>query len=247
MNDPNLHALERATLAAWPPRVHARMHGWVLNASSGTSGRINSIWPLAWTGEVSLDTAIDDAAAWMRAQGLTPSFKISEALVQPAALLPALHSRGYRQTTPTFVMARDLAPTTPDLSVRITATPDDIFLAPMRADAPPADYEERRDALMRAPSPRACAAIMEGDEALAAGACVIVDKIASIFVMRTMAHAQRRGLARRILSALQAWAHENGATIACLQVEAPNAPAIALYRAAGFAAVYDYHQFRAAD
>jgi N-acetylglutamate synthase len=56
---------------------------------------------------------------------------------------------------------------------------------------------------------------------------------------------RRRGYGRRIIAALAAWAKENGAHGACLQVEASNLPGRALYDAIGLKReVYRYHYRR---
>ncbi len=56
---------------------------------------------------------------------------------------------------------------------------------------------------------------------------------------------QRRGYARRVISSLAGWAADRGAQGACLEVEAANAPARALYEALGFEELYRYHYRRA--
>jgi N-acetylglutamate synthase len=55
---------------------------------------------------------------------------------------------------------------------------------------------------------------------------------------------RRRGYARRIIASLAAWAAERGATGACLEVEAVNTPALALYNRLGFSELYRYHYRR---
>ena len=55
---------------------------------------------------------------------------------------------------------------------------------------------------------------------------------------------RRRGYARRIIASLAAWAMERGATGACLEVEAANSPALALYDRLGFSELYRYHYRR---
>ena len=56
---------------------------------------------------------------------------------------------------------------------------------------------------------------------------------------------RRRGYGRRIIAALAAWAKENGARGACLQVEAGNLPGRALYDGFGLKQeVYRYHYRR---
>ena len=53
---------------------------------------------------------------------------------------------------------------------------------------------------------------------------------------------QRRGYSRRVITRLAAWAKEQGAEGACLQVEARNAAALALYDTVGLKTeLYRYH------
>ena len=61
----------------------------------------------------------------------------------------------------------------------------------------------------------------------------------------TDACRQRRGYARRLIASLAAWAKDEGAWGACLQVEAGNAAALALYDAIGLKTrLYRYHYRR---
>ena len=56
---------------------------------------------------------------------------------------------------------------------------------------------------------------------------------------------QRRGHARRVIAGLAAWAKDQGAEGACLQVEAANAAALALYDGVGLKTeLYRYHYRR---
>jgi N-acetylglutamate synthase len=55
---------------------------------------------------------------------------------------------------------------------------------------------------------------------------------------------RRRGYAQRIIATLASWAREQGATAACLEVEAANAAAVALYHRLGFREIYRYHYRR---
>ena len=62
--------------------------------------------------------------------------------------------------------------------------------------------------------------------------------------MITDPRRQRRGYARRVIAALAAWAGDNGAEGACLEVDASNAPALALYDTIGLRELYRYHYRR---
>ena len=233
---------ERATLASWLPRERAEMFGWTLQATDGCSRRINEVWPLSWTGETDLNTAIAQAEDWLRARGLTPCFKIAEGLTQPPGLASALAARGYAPIAPTLVMTARLSASPPQDGVTLEMSPSEAFFAPLREGASTADSEERRGALLRMPSPRIFAATPRAD---AVGACAITGAIASIYAMRTRSDARRKGLARSVLRALTGWAHAQGAATACFQVEDSSTPAIALYEKAGFSPLYRYVHWRA--
>jgi N-acetylglutamate synthase len=56
---------------------------------------------------------------------------------------------------------------------------------------------------------------------------------------------RRQGLAHRVIASLAGWARDSGATGACLEVEAANAPAHALYARFGLGTeLYRYHYRR---
>ena len=62
-----------------------------------------------------------------------------------------------------------------------------------------------------------------------------------IFNLVTLPAYRRQGAARALLAALAAWAADQGAINAYLQVMERNAVARALYAAAGFTTAYGYH------
>lgn len=77
-------------------------------------------------------------------------------------------------------------------------------------------------------------AILIGDAQSFALGRVVVDEVEILTIATHPRHA-RRGLARERLSRLLAEARSRGAGTAHLEVAADNAPALALYRATGFA------------
>jgi N-acetylglutamate synthase len=58
------------------------------------------------------------------------------------------------------------------------------------------------------------------------------------------ARLRRRGYARRVIAALAAWARDSGADGVCLEVEAANGAALALYDTIGLRQLYRYHYRR---
>ena len=241
-------ALEARVLDAWPARERATLHGWTLLADGGVTGRVNAIVPLAFAG-ADMDAALDDAVAWQRARATRPCVKIADGAFAPEDLPARLAARGWRPATRTLVMTAPIAearlrPGTPSA---IELTPDylpEIDAIVRETAHSDAEWAERAGIARRAPAPRRFA-LLKADGGLAAlGLCVVRDGWAGIFLMRTAAPHRRKGLAREILAALLAWSETAGATHAYLQVEADNAPAVALYRSAAFETAYSYSYWR---
>lgn len=237
MIDPAI--LEPLADDAWPARERERLGGWRLNASSGHSMRINACWPLA-APDRDPEAALDAVEAFYAQRGLPPRFKLTDGLTAPDDLAQRLSARGYAPSKQTVVM---LGPAggEGDPAIRLSDAPDATFEAVFTATAgDPEDGRERLEALNRIPAP-ACFARLDVDGAPAAIGCGAVSgQFVGVFGMRTTPDHRRKGLARRIFRALLAGAKDLGAEQAWLQVEADNAPAIALYADEGFEPAYRY-------
>ncbi len=216
------------------------MGGWRLNASVGFSQRINACWPLGRP-SVAAPRAIEAVERWYAARGLPPRFKLTDRAVAPRTLAQQLEKRGYRPANRTLVMVGPCRGEA-DTGVLLEGAPDPAFEAVFTATAGGnlADARERLDALRRI-GPPALFARIEGEAGPEAiGASAVEGAWAGVFAMRTAPDHRRKGLARRVLSTLLHAAGGEGATRAYLQVEANNAPAIAMYEAAGFSTAYTY-------
>ena len=239
----SVERLERATLQAWPAARRETRFGWEFCATSRCSGRVNAVWPLAWTDEVTIAQAIDEAIAWCSAHGITACFKLADGAVAPPELAAVLDARGFSPRTETLVMTLALAGQARGAKGRaeLLDTPDETIWTPMRESAPSLeDFAERQAIVARIGAPRVFAhASIEGRPA-AIGMGVFSDDLLGLFLMRTAPDARRRGLARDIVGALLDWGVERGASRAYLQVERSNAGAVALYESAGFETAYRY-------
>jgi GNAT superfamily N-acetyltransferase len=233
--------LEHACLSAWPPKVRETRHGWVRQGAHGRSWRVNSVWPLDWTGETELPRAIAEAAEWCRAHGCKPCFKLADGAMAPPNLPEALAEAGYAPTMQTLVLTSALcAQPAPD-HVTLQSQADESIWAPLRDSAPsPEDYSERRGVVERIEAPLMFARAQLGGADAAIGIGVLSGELLGFYLMRTAPKARRRGLARSIVRALSAWGAGQGARIGYLQVEAANAPALSLYEREGFAFNYRY-------
>ena len=230
--------LEPISARGWPARVCDQLGEWRLHASSGYSGRANACWPIGDPG-MSLPEAIAAVERWYGERGLPPVFRPAD-IPQTDALRAALAQAGYQPRTATLVMVGDLADADGD-AARLSADPDAGFTQVFLASAQdPGDAAERIETLARIPTPRAFARIDLDGAPAAVGAVSIEGQWAGLFGMRTIAEQRRRGLARKIMAALSRAAIQAGGRRAYLQVEASNAPAVALYRGLGFETAYGY-------
>ena len=84
---------------------------------------------------------------------------------------------------------------------------------------------------------------MEGNP-LATVICVQDNDLAGILSLDVEKSQRKKGLGTQILSSALRWARISGAKSAWLQVEAANAPAIALYEKFGFSEAYRSRYWR---
>lgn len=238
--------VELATIRTWPAAVTEERNGWFYLASGGVTGRVNAVWPLTWQGG-DVEAAIDGAEAWFAARKLPTRFKLTDGAFAPADLPLRLERRGYTQVMPTLIMTAPLRPmgSAPDVPLS-DALPPSFEIAIRETSKDDAEYDERLNIALRAPRPAAFAVLDDGTRPLAIGMCAAAGELAGIFLMRTAPAARRLGHARRILAALLARAARWGARTAFLQVDADNAPAIALYRSEGFSRLAAYRFWRKA-
>lgn len=237
----NVLTLERACIRAWPAKHATNIDGWRAFATAGKSWRVNTTWPLEWTGS-DLDASIAAAENWAQEHSIRPAFKLAEGAIHPANLPDALAQRGYAPHMPTLVMTRTLGHTpAADRVVRLNDEPTSPFWTPLRLAAPSAeDFAERADIVLRTPTPRTFAVAELDHQPAAIGFGNVTDRLLGIYLMRTAPNARRQGLARDVVRRLCGWGFSQGAHTAYLQVEQSNEAAVALYVADGFETAYSY-------
>jgi ribosomal protein S18 acetylase RimI-like enzyme len=237
--------VEEACLNAWPALRQVLLHGWVLRFSEGLTRRANSANPLG--ADRGIDALIPACEALYRRQLLPTIFRL------PSIIEPDLDERldalSYGSEGESCVFYGDIdvvaAPRDPD--VQLLAYPSPEWLRTMTAlqhhTIEQSAIYRRIVGAIAIPAAFAGLAIEGEFAALAYGA--IHNGLLCYESVITDAHQQRRGYARRVVSTLAAWAKDEGAEGACLQVEARNAPALALYDAIGLKTLlYRYHYRR---
>lgn len=239
---------EEACLAAWPAPRQVLMDGWLLRFAGGHTSRANSVNMVGPSrqGAAGKLAACD---ALYRAQGLRPTIRLSSALSQ-LDLPPALDAAGYGPPRgDSLVLFADLAPSRHDGAGVALAEgrPDPAWRAASDAvaglDAAEAAWRARVLDSFAVPVAFASAEVAGQVAATALGA--VHGGLVCLNAVATDPRHRGRGLAARVVSALLAWAVDRqGATGACLQVDAGNAPALALYGRLGFATELSRYHYR---
>jgi ribosomal protein S18 acetylase RimI-like enzyme len=240
---PTVTMLEHASHTAVPAPRTGFDGPFLLRAFLGGTGRANAASALSPARDPGLAARIPRIEAAYARLGLPVRFRSTP--LDPPGLGAILEARGYRPDKASLVLAgpADFAALDPDTEA--LPAPDDDWLSVIAT----ADYQTpaRRAEKQRAPGLMTIPAawmLLRVNGSPAATAQVAADgTLAGIFDVAVHPDFRRRGLARRILAASTAWAKEQGANVAWLQVSADNVPAVALYRGLGLREMYQYRYY----
>jgi len=238
----DIEAIERATLAAVAPRTLEELDGWLLPFDNGTVGRAKSAVPLRHEAPPDAGGLVDRIEARYAAHGLPAAFRIAD-LPCFEALHVALLERGYQRGKPTITQTGDLnalLALSPHAPGDVDTVPDTGWASVFLGEGfDPVDGASRVQALSRATG-TLFGSVRENGRTVAAGAMALAHGWASLHGMRTAQSAWGRGLAGRVMAGLAQAALALGYERVFLQVETGNAPALALYRRAGFLPQWNY-------
>jgi GNAT superfamily N-acetyltransferase len=242
---------EEAAINGFPPLCQVVFGDWLFRFSSGVRRTANSVTPLrAPNGDL---TAVITAAATLYRGQNQPVIVRLPSFLDPA-IDRELAARGYSAEGESCVIEGPLDPILasaapfegPD-AVRLFPRPEPEWLAAMarlqgQSSAFHAIY---RRIVASVVLPAAYALLAAEGEPVALAYAVIHRGLLCYESVVTSAAHRRRGYSRRVLAALALWGRQNGATAAGLQVEAPNAPARALYHSVGMTTeLHRYHYRR---
>jgi len=229
---------------AWPATVSERVDGgWVLRATPGLDrGRSNHALPPCrplWSAEI--PGAIERVESFARQHGIHTGIQVSP-LSMHRTLQGELDRRGWESRWPVLVLAssRPRSPemwSDPELDLALrredNATPE--WLAAWARCEPGRDVEAHARTVFPRLAGRATFARLDDDAAV--GIAVEGDDLVGLFCLAVDPARRRAGLGTALVRALLAGTR---ASVAYLQVEERNAPAVALYGRLGFAEAYRY-------
>lgn len=231
--------LHAAVDATWPAAAFRARDGWLLRRGDGGGQRVSSASALK-PGTV---PDIDAAESAMRGWGQVPLFRLGR---EETALDAALGTRGYAVVDPVLFLSAPVASLTDDAdeTARI-----------IRISTPLALAEEiwdeggigpgRRAVMGRVRGPRVALMARLGDRPVAMAFVACDGEVAMLHAVQVIAARRREGAGRMLLTGAANWAAGRGAETLALAVTAANAPAVALYTAAGMAEAGGYHYRRA--
>lgn len=244
MTPQDIEAVERATVAAVSPQAQEEIAGWLLPFDTGTVGRARSAVPLAHGApDAAALEAVEERYA---ARGLPVMWRLPD-IAAFDAFGELLRARGYAAGKPTHVQvaaAGSVEKVSAGPFAQTAPRPDAAWAAVFVGEGfDPVDGASRVATLSRAPG-ALFASIRDGEQTVAAGMGGFSHGWASVHGMRTALHCRGRGLAGRVLATLAREARSRGIDRIFLQVEASNAPALALYRRAGFETAWVYNYWK---
>jgi len=231
--------VEELAANAWAPYTVQALGDWRLRATFGVTKRANSAWTV---GRLPEGDWLGDVERFYRRRGMPSCFYVSDAT--PTGVDGALEAAGYEKLFPCFFMtgavseALDRFPADERFEARLADDADDAWIADfIRFEG----FESARAAayahIFRAIGPaktflRLVSRATGGTVGLATA--VAERGFAGLSNVVVAPEYRRQGAAAQLLRALAAWANGEGARTLWLQVLEDNAPALALYRKAGF-------------
>src|ERR1051326_2100468 len=231
MSDPALAwRIEETCFNAFPSLKQAIVRGWLLRFAEGVSRRANSANPLC-ADRAPVGDVIDSVEMFYRRHALPAIVRVPSFLA--AEIEEPLVARGYRPEGESCVLygAIDRVAAAADAAVELSPHAGGTWLAGMAAlqrhnEAQRSTYRR----IVRAVAvPCAFAALRVDGRIAALAVGALSNGMLCYESVITDPRHRRRSLARRVVAALAAWAAEQGAHGVCLQVEAANVPARALY------------------
>ena len=238
--------VEETCLNAWPALRQVLLNGWVLRFSEGLTRRANSANPLKGA-RATGDGLIAACEELYQRRKLPAIFRL------PSIIDPDLDERldeaGYGREGESCVRhgALNGVEMASDPDVQLLPRPSREWFAAMAALQNHTGEQRRthRRIVGAIAIPVAFAALAIDREFVALSYGAIHDRLLCYESVITNPRRQRRGYARRVVTSLAAWAKDQGAEGACLEVEAHNTAALALYDTVGLKTeLYRYHYRR---
>ena len=236
---------EQACLNAWPALSNVLYHDWVVRFAEGLTRRANSVNPLRPDARVD-GRDIQFFENLFRVQELPLIFRV------PSLLDPSvdrgLERLGFAAEGESCVIYADIGAVQArsHTSVEVTSRVSEEWLSALSAMQKHTEEQSEiyDHIILSIALPAGYATLREDGEVVAQAYGIIHDDLLCCESVITEEHHRARGVGRRLMSALFAWAAAQGANGVCLQVEAGNTAGLALYRGLGMTTELSRYHYR---
>jgi N-acetylglutamate synthase len=238
---PDALALERAGMKAWPGIEMSKNGSWVLRAANGYTQRANSVQPLDPNDDDDLDTRIAQIRDWYSARELPPIFRMTP-LASPKLAL-ALDAACWTVADRSCSLAMEMPDVAPDPRGECLDPFGDRFLDSQRTmQGYSEDRMQKFVALMRAVSVPMTGVVLYSDEnvPVASSLWAVAEGVAVTGNVVTDTAQRRKGFGGAMMRTGLAWAKDQGAAAAALNVVADNVAGRGLYASLGYRWLFDY-------
>jgi N-acetylglutamate synthase len=241
---------EHANFNVFPALRQEVNRGWLLRFSEGRPRRTNnSVSPLQ-ADCAAIEAVVEPIKSLYRQNGLPALFRVPS--FTPASYDRELAAREYAKEGDSCVLYGGIGEIDAigDPKVELSSPANGEWLSAMGElqGYAPEEHAAYQRVVGSIVVPAAFAGLRVDGRLAALAYGAVHDALLCFDSVITDARHSRQGLARRILGTLAAWGRQQGATDACLQVEASNAPARRLYDQLGLKTeLYRYHYRRAPD
>ena len=248
--------LEERGFSAWPAPQNVYFGGWVFRLGGGFTKRANSANALgdrqdfradsinAWTPQRDFVEVRTEAERFYESKGLPTIFRLTPLAGADADL--ALAAAGYEALDPSTVMTVALETPRLDASVKIDPGPTPTWLNGVTAaNAVAPSQRAAHDKIVQSIALPAAFATWYASGRPAGYGMAVLDR-GAVGLFDIVVRPEARGLSggRTLAQSLMAWARQNGAVSAYLQVTNANRIARQLYEKLGFTPAYNYHYRR---
>ena len=240
MSIPDVEAIERASLLAWPGIEEKWDGSWVRRAAGGYTKRANSIQCFDPDDFEDADLRVISASSWMVIRKLNPVFRITP--LSSPELNATLDEAGWEEIDSSHLFAMELGDHEPDKDAELLPVLDPKFLAVAQKLQ---GYSEQsmtglKNLLAAFKVPAVGVVLTRDGEAVASSIMAVANGIVLTGNVVTDGTRRRQGLASAMMRSGLAWAKTQGAHTAALNVQTDNAGAKALYTGLGYSHQYDY-------
>lgn len=240
MSIPDVEAIERASLLAWPGIEEKWDGSWVRRAAGGYTKRANSIQCFDPDDFEDADLRVISASSWMVIRKLNPVFRITP--LSSPELNATLDEAGWEEIDSSHLFAMELGDHEADKDAEFLPVLDPKFLAVAQKLQ---GYSEQsmtglKNLLAAFRVPAVGVVLTRDGEAVASSIMAVANGIVLTGNVVTDGTRRRQGLASAMMRSGLAWAKTQGAHTAALNVQTDNAGAKALYTGLGYSHQYDY-------